>query len=132
MRTALLLPLTVLLAAPPGLAAEPTAPAKPAAARPAATKPGAKPAAGLTIEMTANEDGFIPNRIHVKKGQPLTLVITRTTEQTCATELVVKDYGINQPLPLNKPVTVTFTPVKAGIVKYACAMDMNTGMLLVQ
>ncbi|MBK9519510.1 MAG: cupredoxin domain-containing protein [Anaeromyxobacter sp.] len=127
MRTALLLPLTVLLAAQPGLAAEPTTPAKPAAA-----KPGAKPAAGLTIEMTANEDGFIPNRIHVKKGQPLTLVITRTTEQTCATELVVKDYGINLPLPLNKPVTVTFTPVKAGIVKYACAMDMSTGMLLVQ
>ena len=112
--------LALLLSSPVALAAEPAKGAAP------------KPAAGKTVQMTATEDGFIPNRIFAKKGEPLTLVITRTTEKTCSTEIVVKDYGINQPLPLNKPVTVTFTPTKSGNVRYACGMDMNTGLLIVQ
>lgn len=101
------------------------------AAEPAKAAP-AKPAAGKTVQVTANEDGFVPNRIYVKKGEPLTLVVTRTTEKTCSTEIVVKEYGINQPLPLNKPVAVTFTPAKTGSIRYACGMDMNTGTLIVQ
>lgn len=112
--------LALLLSSPAAHAAEP------------AKEAVAKPGSGKTVQMKATEDGFIPNRIYVKKGEPLTLVITRTTERTCATELVVKDYGINQPLPLNKPVSVTFTPAKSGSIRYACGMDMNTGLLIVQ
>ena len=33
-------------------------------------------------------------------------------ERTCATEIVMKDLGVNQPLPLGKPVTITLTPKK--------------------
>lgn len=93
----------------------------------------AEPAkAGKTVQMTVTEDGYVPARIEAKKGEPLTLVITRKVERTCATELVVKEYGINQPLPLGKAVTVTFTPTKSGQVKYACGMDMISGTLVVQ
>jgi plastocyanin domain-containing protein len=93
----------------------------------------AEPAkAGKTVQVTVTEDGYVPERIEARKGVPLTLVITRKTERTCATELVVKEYGVNQPLPLNKPVTVTFTPTRSGQVKYACAMDMISGTLVVQ
>ena len=92
----------------------------------------AEPAKGKTVQMTVTEDGYVPARIEAKKGEPLTLVITRKTERTCATELVVKEYGINQPLPLGKAVTVTFTPTKSGQVRYACGMDMISGTLVVQ
>lgn len=87
---------------------------------------------GQTVHMTVTEDGYVPARLEARKGEPLTLVITRKVERTCATELVVKEYGINQPLPLGKAVTVTFTPTKAGQVKYACGMDMISGTLVIQ
>jgi plastocyanin domain-containing protein len=60
------------------------------------------------------------------------LVVTRKTDRTCAKEIVIKDYGINRPLPLNEPVSIEFTPRKPGQVRYACGMDMVTGVLVVQ
>lgn len=88
--------------------------------------------AGQAIEISVTGEGFVPANIEVKKGQPVTLVVTRKTERTCATEIVIKDMGINQPLPLNKPVVVQFTPVKSGQLRYACGMDMISGVIVVQ
>jgi len=84
------------------------------------------------IQMTVTEDGFVPAEITVKKGEPLKLVITRKTKRTCATEIVIKEYGIDTKLPLDQAVEVSFTPTRAGKVKYACGMDMITGNLVVQ
>ncbi len=91
----------------------------------------AKAPAARTVEMTVTQAGFVPAEIKVKKGEPLKLVITRKTERTCATEIVVKDYGIRKELPLDKPVEVAFTPQKAGSIRYACGMDMIAGVLIV-
>jgi plastocyanin domain-containing protein len=99
-------------------------------ALPAGAADAKKP--GQTVQMTVTEDGYVPARIEARKGVPLTLVITRKTNRTCATEIVVKEYGINQPLPLDQPVTVTLTPRKAGQVRFACGMDMISGTLVVQ
>ena len=84
-----------------------------------------------TIEMKVTENGFEPSKVKVKKGEKVRFVITRLTDRTCATEIVVKDHGINQPLPLNKAVTVEFTPTKSGEVKYACGMGHITGVVFV-
>ncbi|MEK7331315.1 MAG: cupredoxin domain-containing protein, partial [Candidatus Eisenbacteria bacterium] len=65
-------------------------------------------------------------------GKPVTLVVTRTTAQTCATELVMPAHGINQPLPLGQAVEIVFTPEKAGELTYACAMDMYKGKVIVR
>ncbi len=85
-----------------------------------------------TIEMAVTSDGFVPAEVKVKKGEKVRLVVTRKVEKTCATEIVVKDYGISQPLPLNKAVTVELTPTKTGTVRYACGMDMIAGALVVE
>jgi len=88
---------------------------------------------GQTVEMKVTDKGFEPATVTVKKGEPVTLVITRTTDATCATDIVIDDYGINTKLPLNKAVTVTFTPKKAGDLQYGCAMGkMIGGVLKVQ
>lgn len=84
----------------------------------------------LTIAVTAK--GFEPKALTAKVGQPVTLVVTRKVERTCATEIVIKDYGIDQPLPLDQPVKVTFTPTKPGKVRFACGMDMMAGEIAVQ
>ena len=33
------------------------------------------------------------------QGQPVRLVVTRTVERTCATDIVVSEFGIKKPLP---------------------------------
>jgi plastocyanin domain-containing protein len=97
------------------------------------TPPPAVTAADGTVTLTVTESGFEPTPVKVKAGQPLTLVVTRKTDATCATEIVVKDYGIHEKLPLGTPVTIRFTPEKTGELKYGCAMDqMVSGVLLVE
>jgi plastocyanin domain-containing protein len=84
-----------------------------------------------TIEMAVTEDGFVPAKIKANKDQKLRLVITRKTDRTCAREIVIKEAGINKKLPLEKTVTVELTPKKSGELKYACGMDMVSGVIFV-
>ena len=84
----------------------------------------------VTIDVTG--EGFVPAQVKVKANQPVKLVVTRKSDRTCATEIVIKDFGINKPLPLNQPVEITFTPTKPGKVRYACAMDMIAGVIIVE
>jgi plastocyanin domain-containing protein len=101
-----------------------------ALAAPSAATATAKEA--RTVAVTVTNEGFVPAEIKVKRGEPVKLVVTRQTERTCATEIVMKDFGVNQPLPLGKPVTVSVTPKKAGTFRYACGMDMIAGALKVE
>lgn len=119
----ILAPALALALAPRPSAASDKPPAKPAAAPAKASR---------TIQMAVTEDGFVPAEVKVKKGEPLQLVITRKTNRTCATEIVIKDYGIDVKLPLDRAVTVAFTPRKEGQIRYACGMDMIAGVLVVE
>ena len=86
-----------------------------------------------TIQMTVTESGFEPDRIKVKKGELVKLVITRKTDATCAKDIVIDEHKINVKLPLNQAVTVTFTPSKSGELKYGCAMGkMISGVIVVE
>ena len=91
----------------------------------------AKAEEGRTVNLTAKK-GFEPSNITVQKGEPLHLVVTRKTDQTCATSIDIQDVGIRKDLPLNKAVAIDFTPEKAGEIRYACGMGMMGGVLLVQ
>lgn len=103
--------------------AKKAAPAKPAPAVEAKKEP-------RTVQLTVTEAGFEPSPINVKAGEPLKLIVTRKTDKTCATELVMNEYKISQKLPLNQPVEIAFTPTKAGELKYGCAMGMMIGGVL--
>ena len=48
---------------------------------------------------------------------------------TCAKEGVIPDENIKADLPLDKAVTVTFTPKRTGEIRYSCAMGMVGGVL---
>ncbi len=92
----------------------------------------AAPAKERRVTLTVTKKGFEPAAVRLKAGQPVKLVVTRRVERTCATEIVIKDLGINKPLPLNKTVEVAFTPKRSGTLRYACAMDMIAGSLIVE
>jgi plastocyanin domain-containing protein len=96
-----------------------------------ATLLAAAPAA-RNLEIKVTDRGFEPNRIEVKKGEPLHLVVTRKTDTTCAKELIIKDAGLKKELPLDKAVAFDFTPDKTGDMTYVCGMGMISGALVVE
>lgn len=85
-----------------------------------------------TVELSVTEKGFEPDKITVKKGEPVHLLVTRKTDKTCATAIDVKDLGVHKELPLDKAVAIDFTPKKTGEIRYMCGMNMMGGVLLVQ
>ena len=84
------------------------------------------------IQVAVTDNGFEPNEIAVKRGQNVTLVITRRTEQTCATDVVVAGREIQKDLPLNEAVSVDLGKVESGPITFACSMDMIKGEVVVR
>src|SRR5688500_6017914 len=73
-------------------------PTEPSAAATAPTaQPAAKPGEPRTIALSVTEKGYEPSPLTLKQGEPVKLVLTRTTEETCATEIILDEYNINTP-----------------------------------
>ena len=92
-------------------------------------------AAPRRIEISVTKAGFSPKRISVKRGEPITLVFTRLTEQTCAKDVViyVDDANtISLKLPLNQPAQITTAFPRTGERGFACSMKMHGGAILVE
>jgi len=84
-----------------------------------------------TAKITIDKTGFQPANLTLKADVPAEVTFLRTTDDTCATSVVIPDYKIKQDIPLNKPVVVQFTP-KKGTFGFACGMSMYQGKLVVQ
>jgi RND family efflux transporter MFP subunit len=82
----------------------------------------------LAVKITPK--GFEPSSLTLKPGVPARVTFTRTTDETCATEITMPDYGIRRPLPLNEPVVVEFIPTKDA--QFQCGMGMLAGKLIVR
>lgn len=96
--------------------------------------PGAMPG-GMAVQearVTVTDTGFDPERITLKGGVPARVTFTRTSDKTCATEVVFPSLNIRRDLPLNQPVAIEFTPAKMGEIAFACGMNMLRGSVVVQ
>ncbi len=85
-----------------------------------------------TVAISVTEKGFVPAEVTVDRGKPVTLVVTRKTEHTCAKEFVMAAEHIEEKLPLNQAVAITFTPDEPGEIRFACGMDMVSGKVIVR
>ena len=90
-----------------------------------------KKADGQTAKITITAQGFEPSSLSLKADVPAKITFLRTTNETCATSVVIPDYKIQKDLPLNQPVVVELTP-KKGTFGFACGMGMLQGKLVVQ
>ena len=102
---------------------------------PEADKPKAAKPAPRRIAITVTKKGFEPGGIKVTKGEEVTLVFTRKTEQTCAKTVVIRiedGKKIEKQLPLDTAVEVTVTFAKSGAFSYACGMGMYESVISVQ
>jgi plastocyanin domain-containing protein len=98
------------------------------------TPPVAPPAPG-ELRVTASEHGFSPSSLTIAKGTPgslATVSFVRTTDQTCATEVVFPELDIKKALPLNQPVAVNLPSDSARTLTFQCGMGMYKGSLLVK
>lgn len=79
--------------------------------------------------ITLTDKGYQPERVRLKRGIPARLTFVRKFAATCATEITLEQYNIKRDLPLNQPVVVEFTPLKAGQLEYTCSMKMVGGKI---
>jgi len=91
----------------------------------------AKPASDV-YAISVTDKGFEPAETQIPKGRPVTLVITRKTDQTCATEVVFASLNQRYALPLNQPVKIALAPQPEGSISYVCGMNMVGGKIIVR
>jgi len=84
------------------------------------------------IHIAVTDKGFEPAEVKVPSGRPMTLVITRKTDQTCATAVEFASLNVRDSLPLDQPVRITLPAGPARTVSYECGMHMLGGKIIVQ
>jgi plastocyanin domain-containing protein len=90
---------------------------------------------GGALTVTASEHGFTPTSLAVPKGGPgskAKITFVRTTDKTCATEVVFPDLNLTTPLPLNESVAVEVPSDTARTLTFQCGMAMYKGALVVR
>jgi plastocyanin domain-containing protein len=88
---------------------------------------------GKPVEVKITNKGFEPGSVKVGSDAPVTLKVTRETDQTCAKSIMVPKLNIKKDLPLNEPVLVEVGKLKKGQeLAFACGMNMMTGVIVAQ
>lgn len=85
-------------------------------------------------DVTAGEHGFAPESLNVPSGgagSHHTVTFIRTTDKTCATEVVFPDLKIEKKLPLNQVVGVDLPTDAAKTLSFQCGMGMYKGAVVV-
>ena len=74
--------------------------------------------------------GYSPESVTIPVGKPVKITLTRTDPTDCLEEFVIPDLKIKKTLPLNPPVTVTFTVTSPGRYSFHCGMNMYHGQII--
>ena len=85
--------------------------------------------ASREVRLEVTENGFEPARVTVPGGQALTLIVTRRTDQTCATEMQIPALHVQRALPLNQPVRIEIPGGVTDTMNYVCGMNMLGGTI---
>ena len=100
-----------------------TKPAPPAA--PSVSADGTR-----TIPINVNDEGYDPSKISARPGEKLELEFTRRSKSACSEQVKIAD-GAPVSLPVDKPVKIAVTAPASGEIRFACGMDMMTGVIVV-
>lgn len=84
------------------------------------------------VNLSVTSKGFEPSEIKVKPGTHVVLKVTRKTDETCATEIQIKEKKIKEKLDKNKEVSIDLGTLKKGDIRFACGMDMVSGHIIAE
>ncbi len=100
--------------------------ASPSSAQPASTAP-VEVATGRVVEVKVTDKGFEPKVIEAKKGETISLKITRSTSSECLKAMTIPSLKIEKDLPLNQTVIVNVKAENEGPIVFQCWMAMFKG-----
>jgi hypothetical protein len=83
------------------------------------------------VQVIADDNGFKPSSVTFKKGAPASLVFTRTSDNTCATEVVFPELNVKKDLPKDKPVTIDIPTDKDQKLTFQCGMGMYKSAVVI-
>jgi len=92
------------------------------------------PLAPGELRVIADEHGFTPMSLPLSKGAAgatANVTFLRTTDKTCATEVVFPELSITKELPLEKPIVIGIPVDRARTLTFQCGMGMYKGALVV-
>ena len=89
------------------------------------------PTPGQSAKIEVSDKGFEPADVKLKAGVAARLTFVRTTDKTCATEVMFPALKIKRALPLNQPVDIDFIPARNVDASFACGMNMFKGAVVV-
>ncbi len=90
------------------------------------------PSGKTLIAITADENGFSPASVEVKQGEPTALAFTRTSDDTCAKEVVFPELDVKKELPKGETVYVTVPTNDARTYSFTCGMGMYKSAVVVK
>jgi plastocyanin domain-containing protein len=91
-----------------------------------------KAAAVQKVTVALTEKGYQPVSLKLRRGIPAQVTFIRKVSATCGTQVTIPEYNIKRDLPLNEPVSVSFTPSKSGTFTFSCGMGMIRGSLIIR
>jgi plastocyanin domain-containing protein len=85
-------------------------------------------------DVVASEHGFTPSTLTLPTGGPGShhaVTFVRTSDKTCATEVVIPDMKIDEKLPLNQVIAVYVPTDTPRTLTFQCGMGMYKGSVVV-
>lgn len=87
---------------------------------------------GTTVAVKVDGDGFTPSSATFKKGEHAQLIFTRTSDKTCAKEVVFPELNLKKALPLNEAVAIDVPTADARTLTFQCGMGMYKSSVTVR
>ena len=95
-------------------------------------RPSARDGAGRVTRVEANEGGFQPSTVEVRRGDRPTIELLRTSDLTWATKVVFPEQGVERDLPLGTPVDIEIATDRARVLGFQCGMGMCRGSVVIR
>jgi plastocyanin domain-containing protein len=90
------------------------------------------PAGVQQTKVKVDNKGFTPSEVKLEKGKPAELMFVRTSDETCAKQVVFPELKIEKDLPLNTAVRIEIPTTEARTLTFQCGMAMYKSAVLIQ
>jgi plastocyanin domain-containing protein len=82
-------------------------------------------------QVIVDATGFQPSQVRLEKGKPASVVFVRTTESTCAKDVVFPELKVEKPLPLDTPVAIEIPTGEERTLAFQCGMGMYKSAVVI-